>query len=139
MNLDVQTLLVVMMINMIALSIAIPTIMGWRVSVAARLAQGALLAQTAGWVCLVVSSNFVGQWLDRVLSTLAMVGLGTGMALLWQSMHGWLGERRGGRLVWGIALAMPVVYGLGFQRYPFRVGWATAGLALQMAVVCVAL
>jgi len=139
MNLDVQTLLVVMMINMIALSIAIPGIMGWRVSMAARLAQGALLAQTVGWVCLVVSANFVGHWLDRVLATLAMVGLGTGMALLWQSMHGWLGARRGGRLVWGIALAMPVVYGLGFQSYPFRVGWANGGLALQMAVVCVAL
>jgi len=48
MTLDVQTLLVVMMINMIVLSVAMPAIMGWRVSEAARCAQGSVVLQTLG-------------------------------------------------------------------------------------------
>ena len=135
MNLDVQTLLIVMMINMIALSIAIPTIMGWRVSPAARFAQGALISQTLGWACLVMSS----LWNDRWMSTAAMLGLAAGMAMLWQSLRGWLGVRPGSGLVWALALLIPLGYGIGFHSYPFRVGWANFGLALQMVTVCVAL
>lgn len=137
MSLDVQSLLVVMMINMIALSVAIPVIMGWRVSPAARWAQGALVAQTIGWSSLVVSRTVAG--LEMALSVLAMVGLATGMAMLWQSMRGWLGPRPGGRMVWLLALAMPLGYALGFGHYPFRAGWSNIGLALQISVVCVAL
>lgn len=137
MSLDVQSLLVVMMINMIALSVAIPVIMGWHVSPAARWAQGALVAQTIGWTSLVVSRTLAG--LEMALSVLAMVGLATGMAMLWQSMRGWLGPRPGGRLVWLLALAMPLGYALGFGHYAFRAGWSNIGLALQIAMVCVAL
>lgn len=137
MTLDVQSLLVVMMINMIALSVAIPVIMGWRVSPAARWAQGALVAQTIGWSSLVISRTWAG--LESGLSVLAMVGLTTGMAMLWQSMCGWLGPRPGGRLIWLLALAMPLGYALGYANYPFRAGWSNIGLALQIAVVCVAL
>lgn len=135
MKLDVQTLLVVMMINMIALSIAIPAIMGWRVSVAARFAQGALIVQTLGWTCLVLS----GGAFDRALSISALVGLSLGLALLWQSMRGWLGLRPGGRLVWALAVLTPLGYGIGFDSYPFRAGWSNFGLALQMSIVSLAL
>jgi diguanylate cyclase (GGDEF)-like protein len=68
-----------------------------------------------------------------------MAGLAAGQGLLWEAMHGWLGPRPGRQLVWSLALLMPLGYGLGFANYPFRVGWANAGLALQMACVCVAL
>jgi diguanylate cyclase (GGDEF)-like protein len=137
MSLDVQSLLVVMMINMIALSIAIPVIMGWRVSPAARWAQCAMVMQTIGWSSLVVSRAWAG--LEMALSVLAMVGLATGMAMLWQSMRGWLGPRPGGRLVWLLALAMPLGYALGYGNYPLRAGWSNIGLALQIGLVCVAL
>jgi len=136
MTLDIQSLLVVMMINMVALSLAFTVIMGWQVSPAARWAQATLLAQTAGWTCLVFSRP--GGTLDPVLSVAAMVGMNAGMAMLWQSLQGWLGPRPGGRLVWALALATPLGYALGFGHYGFRVGWANTGLALQMAVVCVA-
>lgn len=137
MTLNVQSLLVVMMINMIALSVAIPVIMGWHVSPAARWAQGALVAQTIGWTSLVVSRQWPG--LELALSVLAMAGLATGMAMLWQSMRGWLGPRPGGHLVWVLALAMPLGYALGFGHYPFRAGWSNTGLALQMATISLAL
>ena len=91
MTLDVQSLLVVMMINMVALSLAFPAIMGWQVSPAARWAQGALLVQTLGWICLVFSRQ--SPTLDPLLSAASMVGLCCGMAMLWQSRQGWLGAR----------------------------------------------
>jgi len=138
MKLDVQTLLVVMMIDMIALSVAMPAIMGWRVSRAARCAQGSVALQTLGWSALVLS-GLCGEAWDRTLSVLAMVGLALGQGLLWEAMQGWLGSRPGRALVWGLALLTPLGYGLGFGHYPFRVGWSNAGLALQMACICAAL
>lgn len=138
MTLDVQTLLIVMMINMIALSVAMPAIMGWRVSHAARCAQGSVVLQTLGWTALVLS-GLLGPSFDRPLSILAMAGLAAGQGLLWEAMRGWLGPRPGRMLVWGLALAMPVGYGIGFAHYPFRVGFANFALALQMASTCLAL
>jgi len=135
MNLDVQTLVVMLMINLLALTVAMPAIMGRRVSHAARCAQGAVVLQALGWTCLVLSP---GPY-DRLWSTVAMAGLAAGQVMMWESMHGWLGPRPGRHLVWALALVMPLGYGLGFGHYAFRVGWANAGLALQMATVCVAL
>ena len=135
MSLDVQTLLVTMMVNVIALSVALPAIMGWHVSRAARCAQGAAALQAAGWVSVTLAAG----WYDRPLSTLAMACLACGHALMWESYRGWLGPRPGRRLVWALALAVPVGYGLGFGHYAFRVGWANAGLALQLATVALVL
>ncbi|MBC7727688.1 MAG: GGDEF domain-containing protein [Microbacteriaceae bacterium] len=135
MQLDVQSLMVVMLINMMALSVAIPTIMGRQVSLAARHAQAALIAQMLGWACMLLSSH----WQDRLMSTLAISGMSLSLALLWQSMRGWLGPRPGQQLAWGLALLTPLGYGLAFDSYPVRVGWANAGLALQMLTVCGAL
>lgn len=135
MQLDVPSLMAVMLINMIALSIVIPVIMGRGVSIAARHAQAALIVQTLGWACLLLSSH----WQDRLMSTLAIGGMTLSLALLWQSMRGWLGPRPGQRLVWGLALLTTAGYGIAFDSYPVRVGWANAGLALQMLTVCVAL
>lgn len=135
MSLDVQTLSIVMMFNMIALSLAMPVIMGWGVSRAARCAQGSVVLQTLGWSALVLS----GHWFDRPLSVLAMVGLAAGQGLLWEAMRNWLGPRPGRALVWALAVLMPLGYGLGFANYQFRVGWSNAGLALQLACICVAL
>lgn len=135
MDLDVSTLLIVMMINLFALSLTIPVIMGWRVSAAARLAQAAMISQTVGWICLVLA----GGAFDRLVATLAAAGLSLGLALLWQSLRGWLGLRPGGRLVWALALLIPLGFAIGFDSYPFRVAWVNFGLALQMATVCLAL
>lgn len=135
MSLDVQTLLVMMMVNVIALSIALPAIMGWRVSRSARCAQGAALLQALGWVSVTLATG----WYDRPLSTLAMACLAVGHALMWESYRGWLGPRPGRRAVWALALAVPLGYGWGFGDYAFRVGWANAGLALQLAAVALVL
>lgn len=137
MTLDAQTLIVVMLMNMAALALAIPAIMGRQLSTAARRAQAALVVQTIGWACLVVSRE--AGWLEPAVSVLAMAGLSCGLALTWESVRGWLGPRRGRGTMWALAVLMPAGYAMGWGHYPFRVGWANAGLALQMLVVCAVL
>lgn len=134
MTLDAQTLIVVLLMNMAALSLAIPAIMGRQVSRAARRTQAALGLQTLGWACLVVSRE-TGP-LEPAVSTLAMAGLSVGMAVMWEALRGWLGPRPGRRLMWTLAVAMPLGYALSWGHYPVRVGWSNALLALQMGLVC---
>src|SRR5574341_2167660 len=45
MTLDVQTLLILMMTNLVVVSIALPAVVGWRVSPPARAFQGSVIAQ----------------------------------------------------------------------------------------------
>lgn len=52
MTLDIQTLLVLMMANVFVVSIALPAIMGWRVSTAARYVITSGVAQGLGWLAL---------------------------------------------------------------------------------------
>ncbi len=134
MTLDAQTLIVVLLMNMAALSVAVPAIMGGPLSRAARRAQVSLVLQTLGWGCLALSRD--GTPWDPVLSVLSMVGLSSGMAMLWESLRGWLGPRPGRVLMWVLAVAMPLGYALSWGSYPLRVGWSNALLALQMLLVC---
>jgi diguanylate cyclase (GGDEF)-like protein len=135
MNLDVQTLLVLMLTNVFTVALALPAIMGWRVSPGARCMQGSVIAQALGWASF-LSARYVN---DRWLSTLCMALLGASFVLMWHALDEWLGPRPGRRLIWAAAVLTPIGYGLGFDSYAFRVGWSNFGLALQMAVVCVAL
>ena len=134
MPLDAQTLIVVLLMNMATLSVAVPAIMGRQLSRAARCAQASLVLQTLGWGCLALSRD--GTPWDPVLSVLAMLGLATGTAMLWESVQGWLGPRRGRRLVWALAVTMPLGYAASWGSYPVRVGWSNAGLGLQLLLVC---
>jgi diguanylate cyclase (GGDEF)-like protein len=52
---------------------------------------------------------------------------------------GLVGPRPGRRLVWGLAVAMPIVYAWAYPSYPVRVGLSNAFFALQMLLICVAL
>lgn len=135
MTLDFQTLLVVMMTNLFALSAALPALLGWRVSVAARSVQASMVAHALGWAAILVSR----VWQDRLMSTLSMACLAASLLLLWHALRAWLGPRPGRWLMPALALAIPLGYGLSFGSYPFRSAWSNFGLALQMLTLCVAL
>jgi diguanylate cyclase (GGDEF)-like protein len=135
MTLDVQTLIVLLLANLFAVSIAMPAIMGWRISVAARCVQGSVIAQALGWSSFVVA----GRWNDRLFSTLCMALLSASFVLMWQALQSWLGGRPLRRLLWAIALLTPIGYAAAFEHYALRVGWSNFGLAAQMAIVCIAL
>jgi len=132
MRLDIQTLFVLMLVNAFALALSLPAIMGWRVSRAARFAQGSVVAQGLGWACFLAARPFG----DRLFSTLWIGCIGLSFALLWHAMNHWVGPRRGRTAVLAIALLTPIGYGLGFGDYAFRVGWSNLGLAALMLMVC---
>lgn len=134
MALDVQTLLVLMMTNVFVISLALPAIMGWRVSTAARCVLVSAVTQGLGWMAFLVAPRINDRW----VSALSMALLSASFVAMWHALHHWLGPRPGRQLLWLLAVLTPLGYGLGFGSYAFRVGWSNFGLALQMSLVCLA-
>lgn len=135
MALDIQTLLVLMMTNVFVIALALPAIMGWRVSPGARWVQGTAIAQGLGWLAFLVAPRINDRW----VTTLSMALLSASFVSMWHALRHWLGPRPGRRVLCSLAVLTPVGYGLGFESYAFRVGWSNFGLALLMCVVCLAL
>ncbi|WP_083664376.1 GGDEF domain-containing protein [Herminiimonas arsenitoxidans] len=138
-KIDVFSLFVAMTLNLSIMAVALPYFMG-RVNRAARYAQTGVVLQTAGWICLFSSSTFErGGWADHLLSTLAMGCVSSGMVFNAMAFQIWCGRKVSVRAPIAIAVLMTVGYSIGFSDYPFRVGWANALLALQIATVVVEL
>jgi diguanylate cyclase (GGDEF)-like protein len=138
MHLDIATLLFAMTVCMVTMAIALPAVMG-QVNAPARRAQAGVLVQGSGWALLLLSGLVVdGSIADRTLSTLAMAGIGGGLALNIAAFDLWCGRAPRILLPAAVAVVMPLGYGLGFASYPFRVGWANALLVVQMAFLVAA-
>lgn len=135
MTLDIQTVLVVLLANAVATAVALPVIMGWRVSLAARAFQAATVAQALGWLAFLVATRIDDRW----MSSLSMAFLSASFVLLWVAVNGWLPGRRGRLPLQVLAVLTPTVYFFAFDHYALRVGWSNAGLALQMLVLCAAI
>ena len=139
MHIDVSTLFIAVTLNMLTMAIALPYFMG-HVNRPARRAQIGVALQTAGWVLLLLSSLFTpGGWSDRLLSTLSMACIAAGMAFNAVAFDLWCGRQATARAPAIIAVLLTLGYGAGFSSYAFRVGWANGLLAVQMAMVVVAL
>lgn len=134
MNLDVNTLLAAMLANVFAMALAVPTVMGWRVSASARNVLATALLQALAWASFLLARPIH----DRFFSTLWIGLLSASFVTMWRALRGWLGPRPAGPWLYTIAVLTPIGYGLGFDDYAFRVGWANAGLAAAMAIVCLA-
>jgi diguanylate cyclase (GGDEF)-like protein len=138
-KIDVFSLFVAMTLNLSIMAVALPYFMG-RVNRAARYAQTGIVLQTVGWICLFSSSTFErGGWADHLLSTLAMGCVSSGMVFNAMAFQIWCGRKVSVRAPIAIAVLMTTGYSIGFSDYPFRVGWANALLALQIATVVVEL
>jgi len=133
-NLDVNTLLAVMLANVFAMAIAVPAVMGWRVSPSARHVLGSAVAQALAWASFLLAKPVN----DRLFSTVWVALLGTSFVLMWHALRGWLGPRPGRKVLLAAAVLTPLGYGLSFDSYPVRVGWSNFGLALLMGLVCLA-
>ncbi|MHA4868527.1 GGDEF domain-containing protein [Duganella sp. PWIR1] len=124
---------------MLVVAGALLAVMG-KVKQAARRAQIGVVAQAAGWVLLLASSLMApGSWSDRLLSTLSMAGIAGGMAYSAVAFDLWCGRLATSRAPAVIAVVMTLGYGIGFDHYAFRVGWANGLLTLQLAMVVAAL
>ena len=71
-HIDFLTLLVGLACNLVALSVALPLIMGRQVSHAARCTQGYMVLQALAWPAMIASNWFGGELADRLLSTVAI-------------------------------------------------------------------
>ncbi|HWH84208.1 MAG TPA: GGDEF domain-containing protein [Burkholderiaceae bacterium] len=139
MPIDIASLLVALTLCMLTMAVALPAVMG-QVNAAARRAQAGVALQAAGWALLLASGSAgAGGWLDQLLSTLAMVGISSGLALNATAFDLWCGRAAHDRAPLFIAIVMPLGYALGFSSYAFRVGWANGMLTLQMGLVAAAL
>ncbi|MYM69619.1 diguanylate cyclase [Pseudoduganella sp. FT55W] len=139
MYIDVASLLIAMTLNLLTMAVALLAVMG-RVNQAARRAQIGIVLQAAGWVLLLGSGLVAaGTWSDRLLSTLAMAGIASGLAYSAMAFDLWCGRVAMARAPGVIALVMTAGYCIGFDHYAFRVGWANGLLALQLALVALTL
>ena len=134
MSLDVHTLFTVMLANVFAMSLAVPVVMGWRISPAARNVLASSVAQAAAWGSFLLARPVH----DRLFSTLWVGLVGLSFVFMWRAVEGWLGRRPGRRVLLALAVLTPIGYGLAFGSYPLRVGWANFGLAALMLMVCLA-
>jgi len=135
MVLDVTSLLVINIVNLGVTATTLPFIMGRTLSPAARNARSALIMQAIGWGCMVASEQFVGHWLDRMLSVASVAFMGFGHWLMFCGLQDWLGQRPYRRLLAVACVLTPIGYFLSFDSYPVRVGWTNALLALQLLVL----
>ena len=133
--LDVRTLMMMFTVNVFAVALALPAIMGWRIGPAARQAVLSTGLQALGWFGLVLSTLWRDLWPDQLLSTLAMAGISAGLVTLWRALALWTGREGRAWPLWTLTGLMTLGYGLGFDSYPWRVGLANGVLGLQMLAV----
>jgi diguanylate cyclase (GGDEF)-like protein len=138
MELDVRTLMVVFTVNVFAVALVLPAIMGWRVGQAARQAVLSTVLQAGGWCCLMLSTTWRHQWQDQVLSVLAMTGMSASLVLLWRSVGLWAGHAQRVWPMWALTALIALGYGIGFSNYPWRVGLVNGVLGTQMVAIVVA-
>jgi diguanylate cyclase (GGDEF)-like protein len=142
MTLDVGSLLIALTVNMVTIAVALPAVMG-KVNTPARRVQIGAIVQAVAWVLLLASETVDrGSMTDRVLSTLSMAGIASGVALYATAFNLWCGhpdDAARARWVVVLAVALPLGYCVGFSNYAFRVGWANGLAAVQMMLVVVAL
>lgn len=131
MRLDIASLMIVAVANLLALSAVLPLVLGGRSTPSARHAQASLLLITLGWAALMASRY--GP--DMPLSVLSMASMSAGLLMLHRALTGWLGPRPGTRLMQAIAVLMPLGYAAGFSHYAFRVGWANLLLAAMLIIL----
>lgn len=135
MRIDFLTLLIGLAFNLVALSVALPLIMGPRVSHAARCMQGYIVLQALAWPAIIASTWFAGELADRVLSTVAVACASAAQWMLFLALADWLGPRTGRRTLMVLAFAAPAGYFLGFGHYAFRVGWANFVLVAMLLIL----
>ena len=134
MNLDVNTLLAVMLANVFAMAVSVPIVMGWRVSTSARFVVGSAVSQALAWGSFLLALPIN----DRLFSSLWIGLLGVSFVCMWYALRGWLGPRPGRTILLAVAGTMPIGYAASFDSYAVRVGVANFGLGFIMLAVCLA-
>ena len=135
MQLDPTTLIFLNVANLLAMSMALPLVMGQNLSRGAHYARLSLMLNAGGWLALIFASHWNGGWQDWLLSALSMGLLSGSNWLIYRALSHWLGPRPLRGLMLVLVIATPIGYALSFSSYPVRVGWANLLLAGQLLVL----
>lgn len=138
MPLDLNTLLMVTVANIVALALVSPAVMGYHVSPGASSARWSLVVHALSWVCMISSNLWPETLADRLLSTLAVGGFAATHWLLFNALQHWLGPRKLNRLVTVLSWLIPLGYFALFSSYAWRVGWSNFLLAAQLSLIALA-
>ncbi|MBP9905465.1 MAG: GGDEF domain-containing protein [Rhodoferax sp.] len=138
MTLDINTLLLVTVMNIVVLALISSAVMGTQLEAAANAARWSLVVHAAAWVCMIVANLWPETLADRTLSTLSLAGFCGTHWLMFKALQGWLGRRRFGRAITALAWLAPLGYFLLFGSYPWRVGWANFLLVAQLLLLTTA-
>lgn len=138
MTLDINTLLVVTVANIVVLALVAPAVMGPRPGPAALSARWSLVTHAASWVCMIASNFWPETIADRLLSTLAIGGFAATHWLLFRSLVHWLGPRRFEGVIKILTVLAPLGYILMFGNYAWRVGWSNFLLSAQLFLLAFA-
>lgn len=134
MQLDPTTLIFINIVDLLAMSLALPLVMGLDLSRAASHVRTSLMLKAGAWVMLAFTTRLAGQWSEPVLATLALALMSLSHVLIFRALSLWLGPRPMGRLLVVLAVATPIGFALSFHNYPVRVGWISLMLAGQLLI-----
>lgn len=134
MQLDPTTLIFINIANLLAMSLALPLVMGLDLSRAASHVRTSLMLKAGAWMLLAFTTRLAGQWPEPVLATLALALMSLSHVLIFRALSLWLGPRPMGRLLVVLAVATPIGFALSFHNYPVRVGWLSLMLAGQLLI-----
>lgn len=134
MQLDPSTLIFINIADLLAMSLALPLVMGLNLSRAASHVRTSLMLKAGAWVLLALTTRLAGQWSEPALATLALALMSLSHVLIFRALSLWLGPRPMGRLLVVLAVVTPIGFALSFHNYPVRVGWISLALAGQLLI-----
>lgn len=140
MRFELPSLYGLLLVQCIALALLLPALMGWRVSRAARCAQGFVALQALGWLALWLRVQELLPALPAtLLEGLGLLSLSAALSALWWALEGWLGKRPGRWLMLAVPPLLPLALLLPALAGRLPLGAAHLGLGLQMLTLTVAL
>jgi len=143
MRFELASLYGLLLVQCIALALLLPALMGWRVSHAARCAQGFVVLQACGWLALWLQAQALLSAPEGLLDGAGLLCLSAALSALWWAIDGWLGQRPGRWVMAAVPPLLLLVLVLALlaptlsQALPL--GMAHLGLGLQMLTLTLAL
>jgi diguanylate cyclase (GGDEF)-like protein len=130
-QLDPVTLIFVNVATLLAMSIALPVVMGQDLSLAARYFRRSLVLKAMAWLSLALAGARVGQRPELYMATLSLLLMGWSNWITFRALNLWLGPRKGGALLLAFIALAPLGYVLYFDNPLMRAAWSSTLLAAQ--------
>ena len=135
MTLDFASMALLTAINLAVIGMALPLVMGTRVSHAAQHAQSYFLFQAIAWGLILAASRLRTTPFDPALSLAAACAASTAQWKLSQALQSWLGPRPLRYGLIGLCILGPVGFALLIHSVPLRMAWYSLCHAMVMAIL----